>query len=82
MVKGLGILSMKSYGIMDTLKGAVEDKRDPSIREGALLGFECLSDKLGKLFEPYVIHVLPMLLNCFGDSAPQVGFSNTHTPAA
>lgn len=39
---------------------------------GSLLAFECLSDKLGRLFEPYVIQILPMLLVCFGDGN-QVG---------
>lgn len=29
-------------------------------------------DKLGRLFEPYVIHILPMLLACFGDGDPGV----------
>ncbi|GLC46160.1 hypothetical protein PLESTB_001196200 [Pleodorina starrii] len=72
LVKGLGIMAMKNFNIMDSLKAAVEDKKDPVVREGGLLAFECLSDKLGKLFEPYVIHVLPMLLNCFGDPSPQV----------
>ncbi|GIL73837.1 hypothetical protein Vretimale_5312 [Volvox reticuliferus] len=72
LVKGLGIMAMKNFNIMESLKAAVEDKKDPVIREGGLLAFECLSDKLGKLFEPYVIHVLPMLLNCFGDPSPQV----------
>ena len=36
-------------------------------REGALFAFECLVEKLGRLFEPYVIHILPMLLVAFGD---------------
>ncbi|KAG2444413.1 hypothetical protein HXX76_001166 [Chlamydomonas incerta] len=72
LVKGLGIMAMKNFNIMESLKAAVEDKKDPVVREGGLLAFECLSDKLGKLFEPYVIHVLPMLLNCFGDPSPQV----------
>lgn len=41
-------------------------------REGALLAFECLVEKLGRLFEPYVIHILPMLLVAFGDGDPSV----------
>jgi hypothetical protein len=66
LVKGLGISSLKQYGIMDTLKAGVEDKA-PRTREGALFGFECLCEKLGRLFEPYVIHILPLLLVCFSD---------------
>ncbi|PRW50843.1 Translational activator GCN1 isoform A [Chlorella sorokiniana] len=66
-VKGLGISSLRQLGIMDALKAAIEDKTSADAREGSLLAFECLSDKLGRLFEPYVIQILPMLLVCFGD---------------
>ncbi|KAF5835979.1 armadillo-type protein [Dunaliella salina] len=72
VVKGLGLMAMKNCGIMDNLKAAVEDKKDPAAREGALMAFECLSQKLGKLFEPYIIYILPLLLNCFGDTVPSV----------
>ncbi|KAJ7561862.1 hypothetical protein O6H91_03G044500 [Diphasiastrum complanatum] len=67
VVKGLGISSLKQYGIMNALKAGVEDRNVAKTREGALLGFECLSEKLGRLFEPYVIHILPVLLVCFSD---------------
>lgn len=72
VVKGLGISSLKTYGVLDSLKAAAEDKREARIREGALLAYECLCEKLGRMFEPYIIHILPMLLTCFGDGSPQV----------
>lgn len=50
-------------------QGFIEDKSDPKTREGAVQAFECLCDKLGKLFEPYVISILPLILTCFGDTA-------------
>jgi HEAT repeat protein len=72
IVKGLGISALKAHDIMPTLQSAAADKKDPRRREGALFGFECLSEKLGRLFEPYVIHILPILLNSCGDPDPSV----------
>uniref|UniRef100_A0A8C1NVC4 GCN1 activator of EIF2AK4 n=1 Tax=Cyprinus carpio TaxID=7962 RepID=A0A8C1NVC4_CYPCA len=67
LVKGLGILSLKQQEIMSTLTDAIQDKKNSRRREGALFAFEMLCNMLGKLFEPYVVHVLPHLLLCFGD---------------
>ncbi|XP_075070961.1 stalled ribosome sensor GCN1 [Mixophyes fleayi] len=67
LVKGLGILSLKQQEMMTTLTDAIQDKKNFRRREGALFAFEMLCNMLGKLFEPYVVHVLPHLLLCFGD---------------
>ncbi|KAF2074627.1 hypothetical protein CYY_004066 [Polysphondylium violaceum] len=71
-VKGLGISSLKNYKILEVLQSYVEDKRHPISRQGALFAFECLCNTIGRVFEPYVIHILPKLLVCFGDNNSEV----------
>ena len=72
VVKGLGISSIKVYNIIDRLRAATEDKKRFEPRQGAMFAFETLTSTLGRLFEPYVIHILPLLLNSFGDGTPDV----------
>lgn len=72
LIKGLGILSLKQLDVMSRLTEAIQDKKNPRAREGALFAFEMLCNMLGRLFEPYVVHVLPHLLLCFGDSSQHV----------
>ena len=72
LVKGCGVASLKQYNIMLRLRDAVEDKRKTTRREGALFAYETLSFTLGRLFEPFVIQILPLLLVCFGDSNKDV----------
>ncbi|XP_005111057.1 eIF-2-alpha kinase activator GCN1 [Aplysia californica] len=68
LVKGMGILALKQQQVMDTLTEAIQDKKNPRKREGALLAFEMLCSMLGRLFEPYIVHIIQHLLLCFGDN--------------
>ena len=68
LVKGLGISALKAHEVMPTLQAAAADKKQNHRRQGALFGFECLSERLGRLFEPYVIHILPILLTSCSDN--------------
>jgi len=58
MVKGLGIAALRGYGVLDALRAGVEDKSSAAVREGALFAFQALVEKLGRMFEPYVVQVL------------------------
>jgi len=71
-VKGIGMGSLKGMGIMDSIKSLIEDKKSAQSREGALMCFELLVERLGRLFEPYVVTILPMLLVSFGDQTESV----------
>lgn len=72
LVLGRGITSLKDYRIMSTLKGASENKKEINQREASLLAYELLSTILGRLFEPYVIQIVPQLLTGFGDGNANV----------
>jgi len=67
IVRGKGVVALREYRIMATIKGAAENKKDPNQRQGAFLAYELLSLILGRLFEPYVIQIVPQLLAGFGD---------------
>ena len=67
IVKGIGIPSLKQYNIMPRLQEAIQNKKNYQHREGALFAFELLCVILGRLFEPYVVKLLPDLLVCYGD---------------
>ncbi|KAB1202522.1 Translational activator GCN1 [Morella rubra] len=72
VVKGFGISCLKKYGIVAVLREGLADRNSAKCREGALLGFECLCETLGRLFEPYVIQMLPLLLVSFSDQVVAV----------
>ncbi|KAH9007605.1 ARM repeat-containing protein [Lactarius deliciosus] len=77
VIKGIGISAMKEFNIFGRLKNATEDKKQYESRQGAMFALETLSSSLGRLFEPYAIHALPLLLSAFGDSTPDVRESAT-----
>ncbi|KAI1372611.1 translational activator GCN1 [Hypoxylon crocopeplum] len=68
LVQGRGISVLREYRILITLKSATENRKEPQQREGAFLAFELLATLLGRIFEPYVIQIVPQLLAGFGDS--------------
>ncbi|KAK6915301.1 hypothetical protein RJ641_020418 [Dillenia turbinata] len=72
VVKGFGITSLKKHGIVAALQDGLTDRNSAKHREGALLAFECFCEKLGRLFEPYVIQMLPLLLVSFSDQVVAV----------
>ncbi|KAF9359136.1 translational activator of GCN4 [Mortierella sp. AD094] len=82
VIKGRGISALKEFSVMASLKAAVDDKKDAHAREGAMIAFETLSQTLGRLFEPYVIQILPLLLVCFGDSVTDVRQATSDTARA
>ncbi len=79
VVRGLGTGCLKGQGVLERLRALLEERSDAAAREGGLLAYECLAGRLGRLFEPYVITTLPLLLAAFGDGAPQA--SDTAEPS-
>ncbi|KAI1428707.1 armadillo-type protein [Xylaria sp. FL1777] len=72
LIRGRGISVLREYRILVTLKSATENKKESQQREGAFIAFELLPTILGRLFEPYVIQIVPQLLTGFGDSSADV----------
>ena len=72
IVSGKGIVALREYRIMSSLKSAIDNKKDQNCRQGALFAYELLSLILGRVFEPYIIQIVPQLLSSFGDTSSDV----------
>jgi hypothetical protein len=72
VIRGVGIGGMKEFEIMHRLRAGMEEKQRFEPRQAVMFAFETLCSTLGRLFEPYVTHVLPFLLASFGDSSPDI----------
>ncbi|KAI5291907.1 translational activator of GCN4, partial [Ascosphaera acerosa] len=67
IVRGKGISAIRQYRVMSRLQDAEEEKKDAAKRQGAAMAYELFSLILGRIFEPYVIQIVPQLLALFGD---------------
>ena len=72
IVSGKGVSTLKEFRILSSLRAAVDNKKDQNHRQGAFFAYELLSLVLGRVFEPYVIQIVPQLLSGFGDSTADV----------
>jgi hypothetical protein len=72
IVRGKGIVALREFRIMSVLSGAIENKKDQNSRQGALFAYELFSLILGRVFEPYIIRIVPQLLSSFGDPSADV----------
>eukprot|EP00039_Didymoeca_costata_P025794 m.14264 g.14264 ORF g.14264 m.14264 type:complete len:2573 (+) comp5051_c0_seq1:157-7875(+) len=72
VIKGFGISALKQEGVSERLQKALEDKKNARHREGALMAYELICIRLGRIFEPYIVNILPQLLICFGDGNQNV----------
>ncbi|CAD7971263.1 unnamed protein product [Amoebophrya sp. A120] len=83
VVKGLSIQTLKQFDIMSKIEQIVNGKQSNSqAKQGAIMCLEGLTRSLGRLFEPYVIATLPILLKAFADSAPIVRTATQSTAKA
>lgn len=77
-VKGGGIATLKKFDVVKKLEESC-DTGNASSKEGSLFAMELLSRRLGLLFEPYVIVLLPSLLKSFSDGSDFVRKAASNT---
>lgn len=72
VIKGYGVKAFAEFGIFSTLKQNMDDKKDSNKRQGAIFVIETLILLIGRIFEPNVTQVIPILLSALGDASTDV----------
>lgn len=69
IVRGLGMPAIRQQTV--ALKKNIQDSKT-NRRVGALIGIEVFVLMLNRLFEPFIVQLLPFLLTCYGDTVTSV----------
>eukprot|EP00271_Cylindrocystis_brebissonii_P003476 TRINITY_DN1446_c0_g1_i1.p1 TRINITY_DN1446_c0_g1~~TRINITY_DN1446_c0_g1_i1.p1 ORF type:complete len:994 (+),score=230.02 TRINITY_DN1446_c0_g1_i1:209-3190(+) len=67
VVSASGVKGLLSFGLLDKMRIAMDDQKNPLPREGAVTLFGTLSDQLGQPAEPHLLQLLPSVLERVGD---------------
>ncbi|KAF9584815.1 hypothetical protein BGW38_005085 [Lunasporangiospora selenospora] len=67
-----GFINLKTNNILSNLEAECKNKKSGLAREGALIGLCALAEILGRPSEPFLIELLPMILDLYADKGPVV----------
>ncbi|KAI3646171.1 hypothetical protein MP228_009099 [Amoeboaphelidium protococcarum] len=72
VVSGVGLKAFTDFDLIKKITECSNDKKSVEKKQGAMFIIEALAMIIKRLFEPYLMDVLPCLLTCFGDSSSDV----------
>ncbi|KAG0346747.1 hypothetical protein BG004_000947 [Podila humilis] len=67
-----GLITLKTTNILTNLEQESKNKKSGMAREGALIGICALADVLGRPSEPFLLPLLPTILDLYADKGPVV----------
>ncbi|KAF9404521.1 hypothetical protein BGZ94_004116, partial [Podila epigama] len=67
-----GIIALKTANILSNLETEAKNKKSGMAREGALIGICAIADVLGRASEPFLLPLLPTVLDLYADKGPVV----------
>jgi len=73
LISAAGISSVQTSGLLDRITGAWDSPAKPLAREGAMLAFAALVKQLGEAGEPYLLPLMPKLLERYADKVRLLG---------
>ncbi|KAJ3177907.1 hypothetical protein HDU87_004189 [Geranomyces variabilis] len=71
-IKTVGLASLEASGVLANLSAQAQNKKSGLAREGALLGMHGLVRSLGAAGEPYLVALLPVMLDSYADKGQPV----------
>ena len=72
LIKGLGVGYIEKLNLFKYIDEDLESKKDVQQKESILLLITCFIDILGRVFEPFIVRVIKVLMFFFGETNESV----------